>query len=179
MFLAASLDPAAVARFFVQRGAHERELTPVESLPNAHAARLLALLLRVEPCFALAAKRLLLLLFARLSGPGIATLLQGAEFFALDPFAAKPAPLRLEETVGRFRSGVWETHGAHWGFGEATRRLIALRRRLRWHAATTLTKIEQGAHAEDPAVLVMQAGTRDDPVVFVVNVAARNHTDWP
>ena len=41
----------------------------------------------------------------------------------------KPAPLRLADTVGRLRNGVWTSQGAHWGFYEATRRLLALRRR--------------------------------------------------
>ena len=48
-----------------------------------------------------------------------------------------------------------------------------------WSAAGTAMGENYMFAEEDPAVLVMQAGTRDDPVVFVVNVAARNHTDWP
>lgn len=179
VFLAASLDPVAIARRFTQRKSHDRELTFAESLDNAHAARLLALCLALEPSFALAAKRLLLLQFSLLSSPGIATLVQGAEFFALDALAAKPAPLRLAETVGRFRGGAWASQGAHWGFYEATRRLIALRRRFGWHAEGPLSQIDQSQRTEDPAILVLQAGTQGEPVLFVMNVAPRNHTDKP
>lgn len=179
VFLAASLDPVAIARRFTQRKPHARELTFVESLDNAHTARLLALCLGLEPSFALAAKRLLLLQFTLLSSPGIVTFVQGAEFFAPDALAAKPAPLRLADAVGRLRNGAWASQGAHWGFYEATRRLIALRRRFGWHAEGPLSQIDQSQRTEDPAILVMQAGTQSDPVLFVMNVAPRNHTEKP